>query len=130
MPRLEVNFLPSYDDMVHNGIVPTEKQLVAQLVYGLCDIDQREEKWGFSDFGVPGPFVRQTIKIIAAKFGISEQVVEAMIEWRSKNKGWVFNQEDRNKVDEIFQDLRKKGYSVERTDAGGDPTWKVEKQNG
>lgn len=34
------------------------------------------------------------------------------------------------KLHDFFQDLRKKGYSVERTDAGGDPTWKVEKKHG
>lgn len=36
----------------------------------------------------------------------------------------------RTKLHDFFQDLRKKGYSVERQDAGGDPTWKVEKRNG
>lgn len=36
----------------------------------------------------------------------------------------------RTKLHDFFQDLRRKGYSVERTDAGGDPTWKVEKRNG
>jgi len=34
----------------------------------------------------------------------------------------------RTKLHDYFQDLRTKGYSVERMDAGGDPTWKVEKQ--
>lgn len=42
----------------------------------------------------------------------------------------VFFVGSRTKLHDFFQDLRRKGYSVERTDAGGDPTWKVEKQNG
>lgn len=42
----------------------------------------------------------------------------------------VFFLGSRTKLHDFFQDLRKKGYSVERTDAGGDPTWKVEKRNG
>jgi len=42
----------------------------------------------------------------------------------------VFFLGSRTKLHDFFQDLRKKGYSVERTDAGGDPTWKVEKTHG
>lgn len=42
----------------------------------------------------------------------------------------VFFLGSRTKLHDFFQDLRKKGYSVERTDAGGDPTWKVEKKHG
>lgn len=80
-----------------HGEPQTDENLLLQLVYGLCNIEEREENIPtfYSNVGIPLCNQRYLAKLLVRKLNlpIPEERVDEWIAWRNHNKAWVLTKE-------------------------------------
>ena len=89
MPRCEISFI---DEPMDNGNVPTDEQLLLQLVYGLAGSirSEREEKCPsfVNQDGIPNPYVRKLMRAIVTRCNLPIPIerVDEWVAWCRSNE--------------------------------------------